>query len=347
MIGGELLRSRDLDRDRDPYTWPHNSSRGGASPGARARTARERGDETVKMIEMAAMHWLVGLDLHDQGRGAVQMAAWLRAHLQPATERSFVGVHVLEEHRKHGAPSQAVDAWLATFEDVAQRLGTQFGGPLDELSAVWAHAPEEGLTSAVQTSSPTGVIIGRVAPRDGRSFVRLGRVARRLLRTLPAPIMVVPPDLSCSEIGRGPVVLATDLGPSSVAAGALARDLAASIERELLVAHVDDTLQYVSAIAPEAVIPMATLPHRTRDDVAAWASEHRLDGAKAHVVDGQSSSSILALAHARDAPLVVCGSRRLSLAERIFTSSTGTDMARLADRAVLVVPPNLAAPASP
>jgi nucleotide-binding universal stress UspA family protein len=36
--------------------------------------------------------------------------------------------------------------------------------------------------------------------------------------------------------------------------------------------------------------------------------------------------------------MLVVGSRQLSLAERIFSSSVGSDLARLADRPVLVVP---------
>jgi nucleotide-binding universal stress UspA family protein len=43
-------------------------------------------------------------------------------------------------------------------------------------------------------------------------------------------------------------------------------------------------------------------------------------------------------ARAADACAIVCGSRRLAVVDRLFTASVGTDLARVSDRPVLVVP---------
>ena len=48
--------------------------------------------------------------------------------------------------------------------------------------------------------------------------LRQRRLARRLLRRLPCPVVVVPPDLRLDEIPDGPVGALTDLAPDPLAA---------------------------------------------------------------------------------------------------------------------------------
>jgi len=47
------------------------------------------------------------------------------------------------------------------------------------------------------------VLEQRAARRDGKGIVRLGRVARRLLRSAAGPVVVAPPDLGIRTPGHG------------------------------------------------------------------------------------------------------------------------------------------------
>jgi nucleotide-binding universal stress UspA family protein len=183
-----------------------------------------------------------------------------------------------------------------------------------------------------------GLLVGRVGRRDGRALLRLGRVARRLLRHLPAPVMVVPPDLPRTDVGRGPLILATDLTHHSANAAATAARLAKELRRGLLVVHVEDVWQSTPPLVFEGLGMVPPVPGKKVGDVAAWARAHGLATAEPRLASGGVVESLLALATDEDAPVLICGSRRLDLAERIFVSSTATELARLADRAVLVVP---------
>jgi nucleotide-binding universal stress UspA family protein len=286
------------------------------------------------------MRWIVGIDFNERSGGALQMAAWLRERATPDVPQEFVAVHVLPERiRKMMAREATLDAPELTCVEM-RRVVTLSGiaEPFSGYTADWADTPEEGLTLAAANPNVTGIVIGRVSGREPRALARLGRVARRLLRRLPAPVMVVPPDLPASDIGRGPVMLATDLDDASLPAAAMARDLANALGRELVVASVDETLYQLSAFAPEAIVPLTSLRSRSADDVQAWARAHGLESAHVVTRDGERVTALSSLAVEHDSPLVVCGSRRLALGERIFASSTASGLARRGDRAVLVVP---------
>lgn len=64
-------------------------------------------------------------------------------------------------------------------------------------------------------------------------MIRLGRVARRILRRLGAPVLVVPPDLRAEQIGGGPVTALTSVSADSARACRFAADLAARLGRPL------------------------------------------------------------------------------------------------------------------
>jgi len=287
------------------------------------------------------MRWIVGIDLEGRSEGALRMAAWLRTHRRPEAEQDFVGIHVLDERLRLSFPPESIEKLAPLVNDMVAGVLGRAGAasPFSDVDTVWAHSAERGLADAVQIGGATGLLVGRIAPREGRAIERLGRVARRLLRHLPAAVLVVPPDLRRTEVGAGPILLATDLGAASVPAAALARELATAVERPLVVLHVDDTLYTAPALAPEAIVPILRMPRRTVADVQEWARAHDLGDVEARLVEGDVPTKILDMAHELDAPIIACGSRRLGLTDRFFTSSVGTDLARSADRAVLVVPP--------
>jgi nucleotide-binding universal stress UspA family protein len=150
--------------------------------------------------------------------------------------------------------------------------------------------------------------------------------------------MVVPPDLLASQLGGGPIVLATDLDKTSIPAARLAAELARRLDRELVALHVDSASYDAATIAPEAIAVLGSLPQRTLDDVAGWIRANELVSADPLLARGERLGTILSTARAREAAFIVCGSRCLSTTERIFASSTASELARRADRPVLVVP---------
>ncbi len=268
------------------------------------------------------------------------MAAWLHARANPQVPQEVVAMHVLPQQLRQMMVREATLDAPETARVEMQRVveGAGIADPFAAYGTNWAASPEEGLTLAVANPGVTGIVIGRASGRQPGMLARLGRVARRLLRRLPAPVMVVPPDLSASDIGKGPIMLATDLDDASLPAAAMARELATAFGRELLVASVDEALYLLPAYAPEAIVPQASFPRRSTADVQAWTRAHGLHSAHVVVAEGERVTALSSLAVEHDVPFVVCGSRCLGLAERVFSSSTASELARRGERAVLVVP---------
>ena len=281
------------------------------------------------------MRWITGIDLRARSTGALEMSAWL--HDRSDTSADFTALHVVEQHSRSSVRDDVLDQLVGSAEAALARTSAApaGGSPFAATRIVVADAAEDALADAA--ASADALVVGRIAPREGLATRRLGRVARRLVRRLPVPVMIVPPDLVRSAIGSGPIVLASDLGPRSVAAGLLARRLASELGRPLVVAHVAPTLDDDTVFGP-GVTPPPTWPRHTRSDIEAWIGANDLVPATAQLVEGETTERLLALARAHDAPFIVCGSRRLSTVERIFSSSVGAELAGHADRGVLLVP---------
>lgn len=297
--------------------------------GGFARLARSGG------VAMSAMRWLVGVDLDGRSAGALQMAAWLST--QPSRDGlELVAVHVIDA-RMLGAVGGA-----GRLRSAAERVlhGLIARSALSDVIAdarvITAATVEDGLAEAAAPCD--GLLIGRAAPRQGHPWVRLGSVARRMLRRLPLPVMVVPPDLSASEVGGGAVVLGADLGPSSVAAARLSRRIATDLARALVVVHIEPTYGIVPDYFGGGAVVIPQQSRRTVTDIETWAHACELGTVQTRLADGPVSEGLVGEALRESAPVVVVGSRRLSALERVFSSSVGSDVARLADRAVLVVP---------
>lgn len=260
------------------------------------------------------MKWLVGLDLDQRAVGALQMATWLR---RSDAERC-VGVHVFEPELRPLLRKMLVQHVVASAREELQALiaGLDAPNPFSATEVLIADSPEDGLSHHALTQGFDALLIGRVATRASEAMVRLGPVARRLVRRLPVAVAVAPPDLRCVDVGNGPVLLASDLTEASDAAAVFARKLATSLERELLVVHVGRSLR----------------------DLHAWIDTRSLGDVRSAVIDGEIVDALSNTAQLEQAAMLVCGSRRLSLAQRMFTTSVGTELARLADRTVVVVP---------
>jgi nucleotide-binding universal stress UspA family protein len=270
------------------------------------------------------MRWILGIDEHDRSRGATEVAAWLHEHSRAPDEHQAFAVHVVDGHRVTQLAEHARgDIVAATKVRIEEALvAHEARGAIAEMFVDVDALPESALEKYADVMAGDILLVGRIGTRDVQTIMRLGRVARRLLRTLPRPVAVVPPDLRRTAIGAGAVVLATDLSPASAGAGTIARRLAASIGRELVVVHVGST------------------PGPELADVVGWTRNQSLEPARVRLVHGDVLDRVLEIADEEHAPFIVCGSRMLSARERVLTSSIGTDLARVAQRAVVVVPPS-------
>ena len=278
------------------------------------------------------MKWILGLDLGPDSEGAVRTAAWLSAKTQPPARQRIVGVHVVPATPRVDVRDDEVDAVVAKAEDAA-RGSVRAGGAeraVDRVDVVFGATPHDQLAAACTYHHANGILIGRHGPTDEEAFVRLGRVARRLIRELPAAVMVVPPDYTPPE-AAGPVVVATDLTDDSIAAARFGASLAADLKTDLLLAHVLRGSEYAfngtQAQEPDS------------DAFASWIEANDLEGARTITQRGDVVNRMLSIGHREQASVLVCGSRHLSPMQRVFQASTGTDLARFATRPVLIVPP--------
>jgi nucleotide-binding universal stress UspA family protein len=278
----------------------------------------------------ATKPWIVGLDLSPRSRGALLFAEWLR--FGGATVH---GLHVLEAWASPFLPI-AEDLRVTVREAVAERYAHLGITPLQQIEVAVGPRAEDGLLGVAATAE--GLVIGRAAPRGERPRVRLGSVARRVLRALPVPVIVVPPDLVA--VAPGPILLATDLGPSSDEAVRFAVALAAAQGRELELVHVGEPRHsdLIDELDPSWLREREIYRAGVEATAHAWAAGHGLDDRLRHVRFGDHVEEIATMAAYCDAALVVTGSRRLGLASRLFSTSTASTLAGLADCAVAVVP---------
>ena len=283
--------------------------------------------------------WLVGLDLLPENTGVFRLLSWLRAR-EPEAEA--IGVHVVETglFRFLG---ERVPEILDSARRRAQEAVVEASGDAElfaELDTVAAVTAERGLMDAALRHQAQALIIGRWSRRGQRSLVKLGRVARRILRALPVPVIVTPPDLLRSDLAEGPILFATGLSETSVDAARFAVDLAERSGRPLIVAYVgvprSHAALYVLDDEMEALIEGER--RGVEEKARAWAQTHVAEASEVRVVFGQIEGELLDLAEALKASMIVCGSRGLSIAERIFASSTASNLAGLARCPVAVVP---------
>jgi nucleotide-binding universal stress UspA family protein len=280
-----------------------------------------------------ARPFVFGIDRAPGCAGALAFATWLRATLGPDDVEA---VHVVAAHddpavrdarraaaRAALAARYGADALAHTFSRVQVR---EAAGVVAGLGGVADFA--------------RALVIGRRARSGERALVHLGSVARRLLRGLPLPTVVVPPELDATALG-GPIVLATDLEEHSVSAARFAERLADACRCELVVIHAAEVP--FTEYTYETDADWLARCEKFRDDAAAaldrWAEEHRLGRARRIGLCGSPVELLLEFAaHARPS-LLVLGSRRLSATERVFTSSMASTVAAYAGCPVAVIPP--------
>lgn len=291
------------------------------------------------------------MDLTSTSHGAVRLARWLQARSrhEQLLRGVYVGSAATIERMLPGAGPPGERACLM-MRGAAESLGA--ASAFAAFEAVPGDEPEEVLARVAEAHDADGLVIGRAGAAGEWSLVSLGRVARRLLRHVPRPVVVVPPDLDVAALGRGPVVIGAAPVEHAVDAIRCGRALAETLDLPALLVHVlpdpaafplagpaDPAITSTSAQQAVALLDRARLRVEAEHALAGWLREHGLGEPPLRAVPGRPARTLLDVAREVEATLIVCGSRRLSLGERIFQSSVGTELAARADRPVVVVPP--------
>jgi nucleotide-binding universal stress UspA family protein len=289
------------------------------------------------------MRWIVGVDVGAGPHGALVFAAWA-ARTGAPRGGDLVAVHVLEdEHlrvvlRLHHLDEVSAAARQATEETLARH---ELEVPVEIVQAVEA---SDGLAAAAERLTADAIVVGRHAGVDGSGLARLGRIARRTLRELAAPVIVVPHDLTPEAIGPGPVLALSSLGDDSVEAVRFARRLASWAGRELVVAHavrfaVDRGATYLGSSREGLDGQREQRLSEGRSALERWTAANEVRADRIQVVEGSVLASAPRLAREFRAPLLVTGSRMLSGIDRQLHTSVGSELAASAPLAVAVVPP--------
>lgn len=279
--------------------------------------------------------WLLGLEMSPRSSGALQFARWLRGMLGAR----IVGVYVHELWAASMPPGEGA-AFTRAFRDETVKWMASLdpgepGSPVDETRVIDDLDAENGLATAAQGAP--GLIVGRRVARE-TLVVRLGRVTRRLLRRLPAPVIVAPPELAVDTL-HGPVVLASDFSEASATAAKFAVRFALRVNRPLVCVHVDEPRWDEPIPEHDPRWNELRLSWKVAAELAAreWASAH-CPGNELVVEFGDPAARLVAVAARLGACLLVVGSHRPGMLERIFLGSTASAVAATAGCAVAVVP---------
>ena len=287
------------------------------------------------------MKWIVAIDALGTSGGAIAFADVLAR-----AGEAVVPVHVVEFEERF-LPERVAESFRDWSREAAEEALRKHGANLPQLHVLEATPPEAGIERAAEELRADRIVIGRRAPVEGGALVRLGPVARRLARNLVRPVCVVPRDYAFRSEQDDPIVLATDASETAAAAAAEAKRLAAVLERPLVVVlSVEEprTLGgYLSGGAWDEV--REAMHDAARQRLDAWCETHGLAGAARRVRFGTPWGGVLGEVEAEGATMIVCGSRRLGAVDRIFLSSTASELASSATVPVLIVPPDAAASA--
>lgn len=278
--------------------------------------------------------FVFGIDLTYKSHGALAFAGWLRAMLTPDDVEA---VHMIPTSKD--SPAVREERIQRAQAVLQERLGA--ADHAQTFARVQVREAAEVVEGLAQVESfARALVLGRRSRSGERALVHLGPVARRLLRDLPLPTIVVPPELEPPALG-GPIVLATDLETHSEQAARFAEQLARECRCELIVVHFAEV--HFNEYVDEADTGWLARSEQFRSEAAAnldrWTGTHGLDTCRRIGLCGSPVELLLDLVEREHASLLVLGSRRLTTTARLFTTSTASTMAAYAACPVAVVPP--------
>ncbi len=293
-------------------------------------------------MTMNEMTWLLGVDLRPDADGAVAFASWLASARR---EDTVIPVHVLvADHlqavlqRRHLAEVQ--DAAKAAMLTLIAKHDTD--NHFAEPRIVEGGTAEGRLELIREEEGARVLVLNRFATEARRSLRRLGRVARRSLRALNSPVITVPPGLTAEKIGKGPVLVTTNLTEECGRALEFGADLAKRLGRKLVVTTVrrvpdQQAPSYMHEAATDKVAEVRT--QETAAALSKWVEDHDEAVDEQVVLLGEVVTTVTSLAAERDACLIVAGSRPLSQLERMFLTSVGRGLSAISTTPVAIVPP--------
>lgn len=294
--------------------------------------------------EQPSNEWGIGVELAEDHLGPLRfVAALTQEHPDDVT----VGIHVLPDHEllhpliTHEEARQIRERVAADVTAVMVREG--LAAERTRVELVEDDAVERGLAETATRVGVDALVVGRRAKRDEDPIVRLGEVTRRLLRRLPVPVVVVPPDFGDRDdrgFGEGPVIVGVDLTEHCTAAVLFGAKLAERLGAPLLLAHGTQAFHWGVSYIPAAT--MDRLQQQAREAAAnelrEWAAPLGLVHAEHRVFMGDPAKKLLELSWQLDAAVLVTGSRMLGPVERLFLASVSSEIAAAASCPVAVVP---------
>ncbi len=287
--------------------------------------------------------WIVGLDLRPSSHGAARFASWFAQSGHPQ-DIELVGVHVIE--REQLAPIFR----LQSPEEVGRRAKEALAQELQEAAVKSLFDREEiglgaraneVLEEFAERHHASVIVVGRQLQNDSSAVIRLGSNARRLLRSLPTTVVVVPPDYAKIAFGAGPILVATDLGDDALEACRFAADAGARLGRPVHAVHVIPALDPILRwyIPQGGWIELGEQTHaEAMVALRRWLAAHELTTLEPQVVRGDTVTALADLVQSTHSPLLVVGSRRLPGIARAFVGSTSAAAAAELPLPVAVVP---------
>jgi nucleotide-binding universal stress UspA family protein len=273
------------------------------------------------------------LDLTYKSHGALVFGAWLRSTLGADAVEA---VHVIATREAQALRDDRMQRAQVLLHE---RLSASGHAQTFARIQVWAAGAIVDELARTQ-SFARALVLGRRTRTGTRALVHLGPVARKVLRGLPLPTIIVPPELEPAAL-LGPVVLATDLEASSDSAARFAAQFARECGRELIVVHIAEVHhnEFVDELDPGWAAQGERFNRESAADLAAWTERQGLTGARRLTLTGSPVELLLELIDQEHPALLVLGSRRLTTTERLYTTSTASTVAAYAACPVAVVPP--------
>ncbi len=290
------------------------------------------------------MKWIVGTNLREDSAGAFEFVSWLHSHARDAEANPVVALAVVRDGGDFLNVPSGRSLIVKRVEDSAREFVSS-GPARDAIKDVRVEVAPSVAERLCETAKNNGatLILGRAAPMENQSLVRLGSVARRTLRRLEGPVVIVPPDWTAAAAAPGPIVVAVDPTPSSLSAITFAEALATAVARPLVaVAAIQGLGGLGTAFLAPAEYTSLRDRHRQQEAerLAAYLEGHGRASLSVRAEVGPTVTTLVNVAEELQAAAIVSGSRRLTLAERLFSASVGTELASFSPIPVAVVPPD-------